>query len=263
MKTLFLILTLSFLTHSISAGIVEKGLSQVPLKDKLAMKEFIKINLIWHQLSHVIYFDNKPMCLASARLKSPDKQHMDVLWVKGFRAFIKHEHLFPHPNFIFSYSIDVEDNWKSINLLIINRRALSRCVENHLSIFQQLLGQQFSFDWLIWELEKRKNFFEILKNDERLIGLLLGYGKEAALAFHEHRTLLSDSHLSSLDDYCPNDVKVPKGCGMFPIVIMGNPRSKEIADLKFIYEKEANEFWKFCQNQDSLELFLKCICEEI
>ncbi len=60
------------------------------------MRKFVEINFQWHQLSHVIYCDNKPMCLATAYLKSPGKQPMDTFWIKGWKAFKKHEHLFPH-----------------------------------------------------------------------------------------------------------------------------------------------------------------------
>lgn len=250
------------LTTSLFGGVVYDGLKQVSLNDKLAMEEFIELNLKWHQLSHVIYFDNKPMCFTSARLKSPDKQPMDTFWIKGWKAFKKNEHLFPHSNFIFNCNIDEnEDGWKSINLFIINKRALVKCLNNHLHIFQQILGQRCSFDWLVAELESKKSVYEILKNNERLIGILLGYGEESATAFYQAISsgIGIPPHTSS---YCPVEVKTSKGCKLFPIVIMGDPHSAEVQSIISLYEKELDEFWHIYQQQDSLELFFKCICSE-
>lgn len=245
-------------------GVTDSGLKQISLNDKLRIRAFVEINLKWHQLAHVIYFDNKPMCLTSARLKSPDKQSMDVYWIKGWRAFKKNEHLFPHPNFIFNTEIDEDqEGWKSINLVIVNKRALVKCLNNHLCFFQEVLDEDFSCDWFISELERNKNIFTILKNDERLIGILLGYGKESASVFRNHQILNPDILLSDdANTYCPIDAQAPKGCKFFPIVIMGNPHSEEVQNLMSIYDKELEEFWSVYRNRDPLELFLKCICGE-
>jgi len=243
--------------------VVNDGLKQISLNDKLAIREFVKLNLVWHQASHVIYFDNKPMSLASARLKSPDRQLMDIVWIKGWKAFKRHEHLFPHPNFIFNSEIDEEDDdWKSINLFIINKRALAQCFNYHLHIFQEVLGKICSFNWFVRELENKKSVYEIVKNDERLLGILLGYGEESATIFQHHQTFGLSNCSSELDLYRPIDAKVPQGCTLFPVVIMGNPHSTEVQSLMSTYEKELEIFWHDYQKQDPLVLFLKCICEE-
>ena len=250
------------LTSFLYGGVVSDGLKQISLNDKLVMKEFVKQIMQWDAAGHVIFFDNKPVCLTSSRIRSPDKIFMDIIWLKGWKAFKKNEHLFPHPEFIFNCYIDEsEKGWKSIKLFIINKTALAKCLNNHLHIFQAVLGKECSFDWLIGELESTKSFYEILKNDERLIGILLGYGEESATAFYQaiNSGVRVPPHTSS---YCPVEAKKPKGCKLFPIVIMGNPHSAEVQRLLSTYERELEVFWQIYRKQDSLELFLKCICSE-
>ena len=145
MKNSCLLILLLCLTSPLLGGSVADGLKQIPLNDRLLMRQFVELNLRLHQASHVIYFENKPVCLASAWLKSPKRLFVDVLWIKGLRAFMKHEHLFPHPNFIFNMeTIGESDEWKSINLFIINKRALNKCLTKNGPIFQEILGKKYN-----------------------------------------------------------------------------------------------------------------------
>ncbi len=251
-----------FFTSPLCGEVVSNGLKRVSLNEKLMMKKFIKHIIQWDAAGHVIFFDNKPACLTSSRIKSPDKMFMDVVWLKGWKSFKKNEHLFPHSNFIFNCDINTnEDGWKSINLFIINKKALIKCLNSHSHIFQTVLGKECSSDWLIRELESEKSVYEVLKNDERLIGILLGYGEESATAFYQaiNSGVRIPPHTSS---YSPVEVKTPKGCKLFPIVIMGNSHSAEVQSLLSTYERELDAFWQAYRKQDSLELFLKCICSE-
>lgn len=258
----FLISLFILLTLPLSGGVVSSGLKHVSLHDKLRMKKFVEINFEWHQLSHVVYFNNKPMCFTTAYLRSPDKQPMDTFWIEGWKAFKKNEHLFPHPNFIFNVHIeDSEKDWKSISLFIINKRALIKCFNDHSHIFQQILGSQCTIDWFLSALESQKNIYELLRNDERLLGILLGYGKESAMAFYQ-AVNSCDGIPSHTNHYCPVESKTRSGCTLFPVVIMGNPDSLEVQNLISTYERELDEFWCIYRKQDALELFLKCICDE-
>ncbi len=123
MKTVCFVVLLLFVASPLSGGIVDSGLKKISLNDKLLMKHFVETTVRLFQASHVIYFDNKPVCLASTWVNSPQRRFDEILWMRGWHAFKKHEHLFPHPNFIFSFEIDTEDSpWNSASLFIINKR---------------------------------------------------------------------------------------------------------------------------------------------
>jgi len=252
-----LITCLCFLTTPLFGGVVDDALRQMPLNDKLFIKEFAKTNFKWNQMAHVIYFDNKPMCLATSWIKSPQKQFMHVSWIKGWQSFKKHEHLFPHPNFIFDAQIESEeDGWKTIKLFIINKRSLLKCFNEHFDLFKFVVGESFSFEWFVCELERGAHIFDLIKNDEELLGILLGYGQESAKAFKNQ----AGQNLN--DTYCIIDVPMPARCKLFPVALMGNPASSEVKALILDYERELNIFWNVYKQTDPLKLFLECICGE-
>ena len=243
-------------------GNVQDRLKQIPLHDQLCMRELVKIMMTWNQAGHVLYFNNKPACLASARLKSPDKQFMDVQWIKGWQAFNKHAHLFSHSNFIFNSCItECSDNYKFIELRLINKTALNKCVTENIAAFQELLGESFEVDDFISSLEKNINLLELIKDNHKLLGILLGYGNESACIFHEKWTLTP--YPEETDTYCAIEVRRPPGCKLLPLGFMGNPQSTEVQKLLAVYEKEAEEFWHVYQKKDPLVLFFECVCGEL
>lgn len=263
MKTVFL--TFLFITTSLLGGVVNDGLKRIPLYDKLLIKEFVRFNLQWNQTLHVFFFDNKPISLATVCLPSSDGHIRNLLWLRGFEAFRKYEHLFPHPNFMFILDIyeNDESGPETINLFIINKRALAKCFDQYACVFRERLGDQQSFEWFVSELERKQSLSEIIKEDQVLLGLLLGFGKDAAIAFQKH----SDQHYVMCDFvnpnvYCGNSPKMPEGCQIAPVVFMGNPYSTEVQNLMSVYEQEMNIYWNVHRNKDPLVLFLNSICEE-
>lgn len=186
-KNFFTVL-FSFITIPLFGGMVQERMKEVPLKEQFLMNEFVKLNFEWFQYSHVLFFDNKPISLASAFLKSPENSIRDLLWIEGLRSFKQYEYLFPHPNYIFSMNIFEEDEegYQEMDLFIINKRSLAKCCTKHLMIFKKILGDQFSYEWLVSEL-KNKKLFQVIKKDQMLLGILLGYGKESSLAFKKHQ----------------------------------------------------------------------------
>jgi hypothetical protein len=252
-----------FLVAPLYGGVVADGLKQIPMHDRLLMRQFVELNVKLHQASHVIYFDNKPVSLASVWIKSPKRLFADVMWIKGWRAFKKHEHLFPHPNFIFNLEIYEEDtDWKSASLFIINKRALNKCLIEHSRIFQKILGQDFNFEWFISQLESGNGVTSLINNNEMLLGLLLGFGEASCSTYQEMRNNYKGTIPPHTEEYCPIDVKSPNMRKLLPIGFMGNPTSKEVQSLVSLYECELNAFWNSYKKEDPLVFFLECICEE-
>ncbi len=262
MKSICLFILFLCLASPLSGGVVDDGLKQISMNDRLLMRQFVKLNLRLHQASHVIYFDNKPVCLASVWLKSPKRLFTDVLWIKGLRAFKKHEHLFPHPNFIFNIeTIGEDDKWKSINLYVINKRALSKCLIKNSHIFQEKLGEHFNFSQFVSQLENGIGLSFLIDNNEMLLGILLGYGEESCRLYQTMRSNYKSMVPPDTDTYCGINIKTPNMHRLFPIGFAGNPNSTEVQNLVATYEKELNIFWNAYKKKDPLLFFLKCICE--
>lgn len=100
-KQSLLLLFLAFMT-SIFGDVVDNGLKQLSLNDRMCMKWFFDEAITKDQAAHVIFFNNKPVCFTGPALKHRDKNFKDTLVLRGWHAFKKNENLFPHPNFIFN-----------------------------------------------------------------------------------------------------------------------------------------------------------------
>jgi len=263
MKQIIFFFHFLLLTTSLYGGLVSEGLRQIPERDIILMKEFVKLNFKWNQAAHVIFFHNKPSCLATAFIKSPDKDFQNLLWVRGWETFKKHEHLFPHPNFLFMSHLwdEDEDGYQSLSLFILNKRALMKCFNSCKTIFQAVIGEHFCYEWFIAELEKGKNIEEIIKNDQVLLGILLGYGKESAKTFNDHQAKRLQHFFLREEIYCGNSPEAPDKCDCFPVAFMGNPRSKEVQNILSEYKRELEIFWNMYQKKNPLVLFLEGICE--
>lgn len=260
-KRLFLGLFLASVSP-LFGGVVEDGLRHVPLNDRINMRIFFDEAIKKDQAAHVLCFQNKPVCLTGPVLKDKNKTFKDILCLKGWLAFKKNEHLFPHPNFIFSESMYDNNNFKVIDIYIFNKKSLRKCLADHIAIFKETLGQGFSVEQFISKLEEGFPITALLNKDEMLLGILLGYGNESSQAFKEVRTKCTQTFAPSPTKFYQRiDVKQPKGCKIDPVVFMGNPNSYQVQALISIYENELEEISKiYREKKDPLKMALECLC---
>jgi len=232
------------------------------------MRSFAKQFIERNHASHVIFFDNKAVCCGGCFLLGKDKKFDDVLYVKGWRAFKRHEHLFPHPNFLFEEQCSEDDGccgyYKLMGINIINKHSLEKCLDQHLDLFKEALGEEFDCRQFIAKLENGSSLGSLTNEDEMLLGILLGFGEESSKTFKDVQSNCTTLFAlpSWTETYRGIDLKRPRGCKIYPLAFMGNPQSREVQDLVSMYEKELDEFWNIYQNEDPLELFLKCICSD-
>src|ERR1700722_15570566 len=110
-------------TISIFGGVVEDGLKQISLNDRVCMEAFFDDAIKMDQAAHVLYFKTKPVAIIGKVLKTSIGNHFsDTLCLKGWYAFKKHEHLFPHPHFIFNENVvSFDKNFKVLHIYLINK----------------------------------------------------------------------------------------------------------------------------------------------
>jgi hypothetical protein len=262
-KCFFLCVSLAYATV-IFGGVVEDGLSRISLKDQINMNFFFDEAIKKDQAAHVLFFQNKPACLTGPVLKGKNKNFKETLCLKGWLAFKKNEHLFPHPNFLFNENMYDSPNFKVLDIYIINKKSLKRCVTEHLSIFKETLGQEFSADQFISQLEKGVPINSLLNKDEMLIGLILGYGEESSKAFKGVRTKCTQTFAPPpTESYQRIEIEQPRGCKIGPVIFMGNPKSSQVKTLVSVYEKELEEISKiYGDKKDSLKRVLEKLCEK-
>lgn len=258
----YCLLVLLFLGIPLLGSSVKENLKQISLNDKLLMKEFVELTIRQANAGHVIYFDNKPVCLGGTFIKSPQIRFDNILWLKGWKAFKRNEHLFAHPNFIFNtHLFEKEEGWQTLDLFIINKKALCRCVNQHLNLFQEILGSHFTYESFLAQIESGHSLSSLIHYNEMLLGILLGFGEESCRAYQEMRNKYKGGVPPWTETYCGIEIKSPNIRKIFPIGYMGNPQSLEVQKLAATYEKELEIFWNIYRKQDPLVFFLECICQ--
>ncbi len=95
-----------------------------------------------------------------------------------------------------------------------------------------------------------------------LMGILLGYGEESALAFKKIRKRFTDTYAPPpTGAYQRINLATPEACKVNPVVFMGNPNSKEVKELVSTYEQELDEIWSIYKNSKKpLKTALEKLC---
>lgn len=241
---------------------LEEAIKQLSFLDRYCMSIFFEEAIKKDQAAHVLFFNNKPACLTGPALKSRDKKFKDILVLRGWRAFKKNEHLFLHPNFIFTENLFGDsDNFKILHIYIINKSSLRSCLIKHKLLFQETLGTQFSPDEFIAHLERGASLPSLINKSELLHGLILGYGEDASKDFQRMMSIYAKDIAPPLTEtYNFIDLIVPDGCKINPVVFMGNPNSLEVQQLVSTYEKELQETWSIYKNKIPLKAVLEKLC---
>ena len=265
MLRFFLLCFLLICVNGLFGSVATDGIKQLSLHNRICMKEFFEQAVRYDQAAHVLCFENKPACIIAIVMKSKDLSYREQLALKGWRAFKKNADLFPHPKFIFSENICRFDrDFKVLHIYLINKEVARETLNEHRALFQETLGEHFCPDDFVAQLEKGVSLPVLLHNNEMLLGILLGYGKESAKAFQEVRPKCTRTNIPPpTDTYCRIDLRKPKGCRIGPVVFMGNPHSSEVQQLAAAYEKELEVFWQeYQQSKSHLEMVLEKLCEE-
>ncbi len=212
--------------------------------------------------AHVLCFDYKPVCFTGVIVKCEHRIVKELPCYKEWVAFKRNEHLFPHPNFIFCEELHNQDEVEILDIYIVNKSALYKCLLVHSHLFKNALGEVFSPDWFIEKLEKGHGLTALINHSDFLLGILLGYGEESAKAYQDARR--ADGSIPEwTETYAGVDAPQPQGCKIYPITFMGNPKSLKTQKLLSTYGNELQKIWDDYQKKDdSLIFFLEHLCRE-
>lgn len=250
-------------TNSLTGSCVEEGLKKIPLDEKISLRKFCDYAFKKDQLGHVLFFNTKPACLTGPLLKDRNKCYIDRLCLKGWQAFKKNESLFPHPNFIFSEEIIKDKDFAVLQIYIFNKKILLKCLNQNKNIFLKYIGNEFTSENFIAELENGKKISELIHHHQVLLGIILGFGLDSAQDFEQAHANQDSEYIPPWTEYyCGIDVKKPQGCKIDPIAFMGNPNSQEVQELVSTYANELARLWFVYRKQDPVKLFLEGICAE-
>lgn len=245
---------------------VDESVKKLSFRERRHMKAFFDKAIKMEQAGHVLYYKTKPATLIAIVLQSRGKvikEEMRAL--QGWKTFKKHETIFPHPNFIFTENLfEPDEDLTVLHIYLINKSSLRVCLTKYKSIFEQVLGKNFSANQFITQLEIGTSLPSLIKKDELLMGLLLGFGEESSRAFKKLYAKSKDEDFPVQSEIiqCVK-IKRPKACDFMPVIFTGNPNSSEVKQLVSIYERELEEVWNIYEkSKNPLKTALECLCKQ-
>lgn len=258
LKFIFFALVLLFKGQGLAAYSADDQLKHLSVSERVSVKNFFATAMRFEQLGHVLFFPHKPACLIAMRLTGGNISLDEKAFLNGWITWKKNEHLFPHPNFIVCAEIaNFKCPEKFLHVYIVNKRTLVDCLSHYEAFFKETLGEHFSKEAFVEELEKTKKFSSLIKDDDALRGILLGFDKMSALAFKQVIARQFENYCR--EQYQRINCELGEKHLTHPVVFMGNPETKEVQDLMRTYASELDPIQEIYCKKDLLNLVLAAL----
>lgn len=155
-------------------------------------------------------------------------------------------------------------------LLFIHKQSFIKCCDTYKKLFQEVLGYDFDAQKALIQLESGSiSFYKLLKQNDALLGVLLGYGLKNSQAFenecyglfHEIPRQLNERDFdSTLLDYIGSPPNFFHRVN--PVWFVGFPNDKETISLADLYARKHAELNRKYREPHFLELILSELTEE-
>lgn len=213
-------------------------------------------------LGHVLFFENKPMCQTGIPLSctssvtpsfiSDDPMAFQSEIKECWLVWKRYQDKFPHPNFIICEEITEVAGGEYLNVYFLNRTALKRCLEENSEVFREVFGEDFSPNLFVEALEGM-DFSKVIRNDEMLRGILLGFGRTSACAFKNKESSLFP---------VSGKPKADRKFGIASVSFMtSDPECDEVKMLKEIYASELLKIASFFEDGSFAKRAIQALCE--
>jgi hypothetical protein len=161
---------------------VKSILDTIPLRDREALTQLFYWMMCNENLNYTLFGD-KPVSLSGDFIISPfenRKNNYQSSFEKCWIIWEKYKKKFPiHQNYILIKEPSITVCYAT-NIIFINKKEFIKEVNQNIDVFKKKLGSYVTAETLLKEIEDKKRFAPIIKNDEVLWGILLGYGAHNA-----------------------------------------------------------------------------------
>lgn len=267
-----------------SYDLVRSKVAAIPKEDRDILNRFFSDLILKSEFGYALFAD-KPISLTGYFIKVPllntllghyyADEFIDLLAV--WKKYADH---FPVENFVL---IDHPQNSPRLReFVLINKTAFIKKFDEHKSDFEAILGRGITAQKLLVKLEQpNANLNTLLKNDEALLGILLGYGRNNAFIFKKRDNILQDQWMekpplnlraltkpspgfSSTEEEFNHLHSVLKSCGdhhysplfMGSICFVGDYEDKETQELMKKYTRQRGEISSILSKGNFLEIVL-------
>jgi hypothetical protein len=251
---------------SLEGSEISEILQKIPDKDKRRIEQLFDFFVRRDSLGYVLFGETKAVCATGIPISCTESVTPEAWTANPMRfqrnlrlcweSWVCHSHLFRHPNIIICEEYQKLGGGIYLHLYFINKKTLELVLEKFWCDFAEVLGSNSSPKHFISELEKKKKLKQLIHHDEKLFGLLLGFGRESSSAFK--------SYSSGIDLGSPlgRIAYRPKGCKITPVCFRGNLDSPEVQSLVNVYTDEILQIENIYNSDCFLETTLEKFCSQ-
>lgn len=163
--------------------------------DRIVLEKFLKTTFYESEFGYV-YFGLKPVCWIGYWMKDTLRPGIirhknEVIYKEGMKVWEECDFPQSEALHVFTSQSGYDENMKS--LFFINRKLLEKTIDDNLTLFQYVLGHNVTAKKLIREIENpNTKFADVLKKDNVLIGIILGFGANNAIAVSRSERIVNE-----------------------------------------------------------------------
>lgn len=216
---------------------VQQELSSIPIHDRITLEKFFQIFVTADGLGYTL-FGNKPICLTAYFAPVPLGNRLRGCYSdsikRGWETWQKYEKHFPHPRYLIFEESEKIDDTVVHTIYVLDKIKVITTINQHHVLFQKELGRRMDAENILSSIEQ-SHTLAILNHHEGLLGILLGYGEESAMKYHQ-RNLVWESGLPlsyEEGDLQPTTALLPHFIypTIQPIHFVGNLKSPEVISI--------------------------------
>ncbi len=172
---------------------VKAFVSLLSEEQRSVLAGFFKM-IIGESLSGYVIFGDKPLCVEAWSLEEEETIFSgfdpELLLYTKWQDLWKSLEISPENKEYLFILFDVDYGYR--HLICINRKAFIQTVNDNITLFRYVLGPTLTAEQLLDQLiHSKSRFYDVLKDDHVLLGILLGYGRQNALLV-SRKELISD-----------------------------------------------------------------------
>lgn len=166
---------------------VSKTADFICKKDRKRLEYFFRRLIFWEDGGYVLMGSKPcsiaafrdPVCFNSQFLSSLMPSNLRF-WL-GWKTWKKYERCFPHPGFLLIE--ERQENGTSL-LILINKKEFLNIVASYRDDFEKICQKSMDQNQMLIDAESKPLLSRILQNNDFLIGIILGYGRENSWLYH-------------------------------------------------------------------------------
>jgi hypothetical protein len=193
------IVVLFFLTNCLSAENSSDIIKNLPEKDRDDLKELFDYFIDSGHFAYTL-FDDKPVSLAAfstaeiPKINISKKGRQKLIFLQDnihnkWNTWKKYKSRFPVTQYII-----IEErprfNTNVTHVFLINKKLFIKKVNDNLEIFQKILGKEITGEYLIGKVEQSGQLRSNIRQNEYLLGILLGYGRHNSQLYQKREDIL-------------------------------------------------------------------------